>query len=263
MSLQKVHETIQKSLQQYTGRFAYVISYEGEKIEHNSRQSFSSASTIKVPLLIEALRQCEEGRLDLNNLIPISEKDIVGGAGVIQALTLPSLPLKDLLALMIIVSDNTATNLVIDHLGFSSQAFNFHTIGLSSTQLQRKMMDFENLQNGKDNFICADDLHTCLQIINESSILSKTSRDTMKAMLEKQQLRDKLPYFIEGDLFTIANKTGELKGVDHDCGIITFGKHTIYVTVLTSHLKHQEDGQAFIRNVGKELRDFLLLKENQ
>ncbi|MEH6941399.1 serine hydrolase [Bacillus sp. JJ722] len=257
MKLQQMHETLQQQLLQYKGNFAYVISHDGSKIEHNSSVITSSASTIKIPLLIEAFRQCEEGHLHLGMMIPISKNDLVGGAGVLQSLEVTSLSLRDLLTLMIIVSDNMATNLVMDTLGFDRIKYGYQKIGLYSTSVQRKMMDFESMKSGMDNLISAEDLHKCLHIINEASILGKESQRLIHGMLEKQQFRDKLPYYMDESMFWIGNKTGELPRVEHDCGIIKYGEHTMYAVILCSELEHQQDGQQFIRFVGRTISEYL------
>lgn len=262
MKLQQMHEILQKQLQQYKGNFSYVISHDGSKIEHNSTVMTSSASTIKIPLLIEALRQCEEGHLHLGMMVPISKNNLVGGAGVLQSLEVTSLSLRDLLALMIIVSDNTATNLVIDVLGFEKMKSGYNKVGLYSTSVQRKMMDFESIKNGMDNLISAEDLHKCLLIINEASMLGKESQRVIHELLEKQQFRDKLPYFMDESMFWIGNKTGELPGVEHDCGIIKYGEHTMYAVILCSELEHQQDGQQLIRFVGRTISDYLVSLKN-
>ncbi|WP_052343656.1 serine hydrolase [Bacillus massiliigorillae] len=258
MNIQNIHKILQQQLQQYQGNFAYVISHDSSKIEHNSSVITSSASTIKIPLLIEALRQCEEGRLHLGMMISIPKRDIVGGAGVLQSLVVTSLSLRDLLALMIIVSDNTATNLVIDVLGLEQIKNGYKRIGLHSTSVQRKMMDFESLKNGKDNLISAEDLHKCLLIINEPSILRKDSQKVMHEMLEKQQFREKLPYYMDESLMWIGNKTGELPGVEHDCAIIKYGPHTVYAVILCSDLEQQQDGKQLIRVVGQTINEYLV-----
>ena len=86
----------------------------GEEFYHNADEVFPAASIIKLHILVEVLRQAEQGMLSLTEEITITNPDKVGGAGVIQALhTGLSLPVCDLAALMIIVSDNTASNLLI------------------------------------------------------------------------------------------------------------------------------------------------------
>lgn len=185
MTLQNIHETIQKELEKYQGKFSYVISHNDQKIEHNAAVMMTAASTIKIPLAIEVLRQCEEGHMHLGTMITIGKKDVVGGAGVIQSLDVTALSLKDLLSLMIVVSDNTATNLVIELLGLEKIKKGYKRIGLSSTTLNRKMMDFESLQKGIDNLICAEDLHHCLRTIEDNSYLRKESKQMMLMMLSK------------------------------------------------------------------------------
>lgn len=257
MTLTLLQSEIQEEIQKYKGLFAYVISIDDEQIEFNSQGIFSSASTIKIPLLLEAFRQIEYGKLDLEQAISIRREKIVSGAGILQALTLEKLPLRDLLTLMIIVSDNTATNLVIDALQIRFP-YRFHEIGLTKSSLQRKMMDLDNIRMGIDNWVCAADLQSCLHAIQNSTFYSRNSRTLMMNMLEMQQLKKKLPFYINENLIKVANKTGELPGTEHDCAILKYGNRTATVTVLCSGLEQNRDGQELIQDIGKRLNGYLL-----
>ncbi|MGM9923213.1 MAG: serine hydrolase [Bacillus sp. (in: firmicutes)] len=256
--LQIMHEKIRQEIRKRPGKFAYIISHGDEQIAYKEETVHSAASTIKVPLLIEAFRRHEAGLLELEKMIAIGEQDIVGGAGVLQALSLRSATVKDLLTLMVIVSDNTATNLVIDLIGLEEIKTGYNTLGLYATSIHRRMMDFASLQRGYDNVISAKDLHRSLRLINESGLLSEASREAMLEMLGKQQFRDKLPYEMNEESLWIGNKTGELPGIEHDCGIITYEGNTVYAALLCSELDNQQDGQQLIRYVGRLISEYMV-----
>ncbi len=90
----------------------------GAEIRHNVNDVFSAASCIKVPVLVEVFRQVEAGHLSLDEPIPYTAAHRVPGSGVLKDLTVGrAMPLRDAVTLMIIISDNTATNMLIDAVG--------------------------------------------------------------------------------------------------------------------------------------------------
>ena len=112
-------EKIQEELNGFHGRIGLAIEIEDSKPIHlNSQAVFQSASLIKIPILLSVLFANNKGEVDIRKQFTITNENKVGGSGVLQALSNGlTLSVKDLMTLMIIVSDNTATNLLIDLLG--------------------------------------------------------------------------------------------------------------------------------------------------
>lgn len=240
------------------GRVGLVIETCEGRIEINHNDKFSAASLIKIPILIEGFRQYEKGLLDLHEYLLALPSNRVGGAGVIQALSADlKLKIIDLMALMIIVSDNSATNLVIDRVGMTEINECIKALNLQNTELNRKMMDFEAKKNGLDNFTTANDMLTCLKVIDQHRFLSKESSDKAFSILEKQQFKNKLAETIDSEAVQVANKTGELPGVEHDCAIFKYGGKTIYAAVLIDQLSRQEEGRLTLIQIGKVLSNFM------
>ncbi|MEH7389532.1 serine hydrolase [Bacillus sp. JJ1474] len=256
------HENLKKQVSELVahckGRVGLVIETCEGRIEINHNDKFSAASLIKIPILIEGFRQCEDGLLDLHEYLPAFPSKRVGGAGVIQALS-ADLKLKviDLMALMIIVSDNSATNLVIDRLGMNEINQCIKALNLQSTELNRKMMDFEAIKIGMDNYTTPNDMVTCLKVIDQHRFLSKENSEKAFGILEKQQFKNKLSESIDLEAMQVANKTGELPGVEHDCAIIKYGGKTIYAAVLIDQLSKQAEGRQTLVQIGKVLSNFM------
>ncbi|WP_181444578.1 serine hydrolase [Bacillus sp. 03113] len=230
-----------------------------EIIEINSKQAYPAASLIKVPILIEAFRQKEEGKLDVEQLVSISKEEKVGGAGVLFSLSSKaSFTIHDLMTLMIIVSDNTATNQLIDLIGWHEINQCIKALNLTSTRLNRKMMDLDAIKLGKDNWTSAVNIGTCLKEIYKGSLLSKESKEEILSMMRKQQFKEKLPAYMNLEKGWIANKTGELEGIEHDCAIIQYNGITVYMAVLIDQLSAQEDGRETIRQIGKLVNNYLV-----
>ncbi|KAB2329933.1 serine hydrolase [Cytobacillus depressus] len=242
------------------GRVGLVVETSEGRLEIRHHEKFSSASLIKIPILIEGLRQYDHGLLHLQEYVPASPSSRVGGAGVIQTLS-DDLQLKvvDLMALMIIVSDNTATNLLIDRLGKDKINQCIQALYLQSTELNRKMMDFVAIRNGRNNYTSPEDMITCLKVIdNQPQFLSGASSVKALTILENQQFKNKLSYLMDLDHIRVANKTGELPGVEHDCAIIKYGGKTIYAAVLIDQLSKQEDGHKTLAQIGKLVSQYIM-----
>ena len=242
------------------GRVGVAIEIEGKCFYYQSEEVFPSASVIKIPILIECLRQSELGYLDLNDMVPIPDK--VGGSGVLQALS-PDLKLtiRDLMTLMIIVSDNTATNVLIDLLGMESINKAMKEMGLRDTVLNRKMMDLEAKKRGLDNFTSPRDMITCLKIMNEGSYLSPESREMALSIMNHQQFQDKLLGMIEADQIFAAGKTGSLPGVENDCAVFKVKGKTAYVAILMDKLEDTFAGREMISRIGRHVYNYLLAEK--
>lgn len=235
------------------GRIGMVVESGKERYVYNEEVVFPSASLIKLPILIEGFNRSSNGRLSLAKLIKLDNIPKVGGSGVIQSLSnQATLTIEDLLTFMIVVSDNTATNFLIDVIGMDAINERCKLLGMKSTVLKRKMMDEEARRKNRENVTSPLDVITCLKAINESR-----SRE-MKRILERQQFTEKLPYYLTNvEEMLIANKTGELDKVEHDCAIIEYKGQCVYVAVLIDHLKDNAKGKEAIQLAGAYILESL------
>lgn len=258
MNIEQLKQRVYSELVGCQGRASLFMEIEGEIIEFNSQEVYQSASLIKVPILYEALKQIDRGVIKPERQIVISEEDKLGGTGVLQALqNVKSYSVIDLLTLMVIVSDNSATNLIINVLGTDSINKTIRSLSIKNTMLQRKMLDFQSMKSGRDNFTTAADIVACLKAGVQGAGLSEHSRDIFLTILEQQQFREKLPAFLSAELMTAGNKTGELPGIEHDCAVITYGQNRAFVAVLIDDLLEAENGKSTIRQIGKHLNAFI------
>jgi beta-lactamase class A len=251
-------------LSQCPGNASLAVEYGQAAIYMNSGRKYPAASLIKIPIMMEAFFQEEEGAIDLNEQVPIGEIEKAGGAGIIQFLSKgASLRLIDFITLMIAVSDNSAANLLIKVLGMKNINDRMLGFGLQTTVLGRKMMDFEAAAKGIENYTAAADMVKCLRVIKEGKVFSEKSRSRMLDIMEAQQFREKLPAIADCTELKIANKTGELPGIEHDCAIFTAGRDALYAAVLIDGLSSREEGNHAIRLIGSRLSEFLCLPEKE
>lgn len=256
---------LQKELQEIVnncpGRASVAIDISGTSWELGGNEVYRSASLIKVVILIEALRQVENGSYSFDDKYILSHDGKVGGAGVMQALSDSiAFTYRDLLTLMIIVSDNTATNKVIELIGFESVNQCCRELGLVATSLNRKMMDFEAGTQGRENYTTSCDMVTCIKKVNEEGFLSEDGRAEFLRILGLQQFQNKLPGRIDLELVKVANKTGELPGVSHDCALMEFDGKSAYVAVLIDGLVMADDGRKTLNWIGEKIAAYLIMR---
>jgi len=235
----------------------------GRAYSVNGNQAFNAASVIKLPILIELYRQADAGRLRLEDRLELPEAEKVPGSGVLKELGAGlALSLRDLAVLMVVLSDNTATNLLIDRLGMDAVNLTAQALGLSATVLQRKMMDFAARAAGRDNFTSAADTARLLTFLvlpslgpglnspdaGANRLISAAACRSLMDILEKQQFNHKLPALLPG--VRCAHKTGELPGLEHDAGVIYLPDgRPLVVAVFTWELRSNAEGVRTIAEV--------------
>jgi len=191
-----------------------------ERLSMNADVVFTQASAIKLPLLVELFRQAEEGRHDLDAVVVLGEDDVVPGSGVLQQLTPGSvrMTLRDVATLMITVSDNTATNMIIDRVVMDNVNETMARLGLGQTKLQRKMMDTQAWQADRENLSTPNEQARLLALIHRGEVLTTASRDKLLRSLsipKANRIRALLP-----PRTRVAHKTGGVPGVTVDVGIV-------------------------------------------
>jgi beta-lactamase class A len=257
-TMDKLQRKIEEILAGYTGRWGIVIVNQstGAKWELNPAMTFPAASMIKVPIMYELMRQAAAGKLSLDESLIVTNAVRVGGAGILKELRPDiSMTIRELVTLMIILSDNTATNMLIDLVGMNAVNATMTVLGLRSTVLRRRMMDFEAARAGQENKTCAADLARLFALIQQDGILPQTYSSLMLDILTRQQVRDKLPFYLPEET-VIANKTGTLPGVEHDAGILFLPGGPYLICVLTAGLAANYQGLQLVAQIGKAVYEY-------
>lgn len=264
----------QQQIYERISRFAgtvglYVENLDsGEIFEINPGHVFCSASTIKIPILGLLLKDVEEGKVDWNLPVTVPEENRVGGTGIYFKLDSYYTPtLKTLALLMIILSDNAATNQIIDTVGIDRINNFCQSLGYVNTTCGRKMMDLKARQEGKDNYTCAGEIGRMLHSIALGEFVSESASKTIHEFMAKQMCNNKLPsklpavpcfwpdedrVTIRPDMVLCANKTGDFYRVEHDVGIFTLPNGSRYiVAMLTGDVNDAKDAINAIGDISK------------
>ena len=205
----------------------------GRTWRHQEHRALPSASLIKLPILAAFWEAVEAGRLDPAERISVPANARVEGTGVLKALAPGLQPTwSDLATLMITVSDNVATNLVIDRLGMATIQTWIATARLADTRLERRMMNRAAMAAGRNNVTSAADIEALLFGVATDTCVSPSASHEMRHALEAQQIQDRLARRLPDGARAI-NKTGNFTNVMHDAGIVTWPGGTLVIAVLT------------------------------
>jgi beta-lactamase class A len=217
----------------------------GDMLAINPDQPVPTASVIKLPILVEAMRQVKTGQHRLDEKIALDKDNVVQGSGVLQFFDLPvTVTLKDALTFMIIESDNTATNVVIDQVGIKNVNDNIARMGLKDTYLYKKVYkpatgpmpaDQKKFGLGKTT---PREMAKIMESIVNCELHDQKLCDAMLYMLRNQQYRNMVPHFIETSdtsegLSLIGNKTGSLDAVRNDVAVIYSKNGPIVISAFT------------------------------
>ncbi|HHW15581.1 MAG TPA: serine hydrolase [Firmicutes bacterium] len=209
-----------------------------------------AASLIKLPILLAVLAAAERGELSLDREVEVGGER-TGGAGVIEHFRPGTvLTLADLLFCMIAVSDNAATNHVLDLIGFEPVNAFCGEFGLTDTVLRRRMMDAAARAEGRENLTTAADLHRLLREILRPRRLSPSVAAQARALLAAQQVKLGWALFLPEE--RLAHKTGDLEGVFHDAGLLDpAGPVPLVYTFLSSGVPDSGEAAVVAGRVGQ------------
>ena len=212
----------------------------GEEIFINGDELFPIASSVKIPILIEFFRKAEEGEIDVRRPLTFREDQRVGGSGVLKEIEDGTLTMNLLgyATLMIIVSDNSATNIIIDLVGMKDINNTLARLGLSKTVLMRKMMDKEGLAAGRENLSTPKEMLKMMEKLYKKEDLSSWVCERTLEMLKKRKegiiegvIRNAVPDNVE-----IADKSGWVEGAICDVGIVFLDKRPYLITLMAKHI---------------------------
>lgn len=227
------------------------------RVDIGSETVFRSASIIKVPLLAALYWLAEGGQLHWEERLPLQENDRTPGSGILRELRSGLQPtLYDLAVLMITLSDNTATNMLIDRVGVEPVGRFLRLLGFEHTTLQRKMYDFAAAEQGKENLCCAAEIADLLwqmargevRARDGSRLVSSTGCERMIHILREQFYRDQIPALLPAEA-KVANKTGEISAHHHDAAIVWTPAGCYTLVVLTRGFEHRRQAAAFIADL--------------
>ena len=250
---QKLESTIHDLDQNLDGVLGvYILDLTtGHSLSLHADEVFPQASTIKIAVLAELYRQSQQagaGRAKLTDLYTVQKSDLVPDSFIMGGLTpgVTRVTNRDLATMVVAVSDNSATNVLMDRVGMNNVNALMDSLGLKHTRLQRKMMDLKAASEGRENLSTPREMTTLLADLYQGKILNKAMTDDFFQLLsthKESSIPRELP-----DNVRIANKPGELEGVRNDCGVV-YAARPFAMCVMTTYLRHEKDGEAAIAKI--------------
>ncbi|HYM23876.1 MAG TPA: serine hydrolase [Vicinamibacterales bacterium] len=276
--LQRLQASIERTTKSVNATWGiYVKSLEsGEEIAIGADRRMETMSTIKIPLMIEALEQIKAGRFKLSDKYTFAAADSQPGTGTIQRLDPGAvMTVKDLLTMMIIVSDNTATEVLYRMVG-GPDAVNrrMEALGLTTTRAMtipskwfaanRAAASSEQFyRDGKNPFgySTAREMGRLLEMMEHGTLVDKPSANLMLQIMRGQLYRTRIPRYVTG--YRIPHKTGDfLPYVGDDVGVLEGNGRTIVISVFTGdHFGSGEMLENAIGLVAKDVADYFAYRQ--
>jgi beta-lactamase class A len=271
--LQRLQASIERTTRSVNATWGIWIKSldTGEEIAIDADRQMETMSTIKIPLMVEVFEQIKAGTFKLTDQYTLVTEDIRPGTGIIQRLDPGAvLTVKDLITLMIIVSDNTATDVLYRMVGGPAVVTRrMDAMGLKKTQaatngagwfaaLRAAPSTEQFYREGKHPFGLSTprEMGSLLEQMERGTLVDKPSSDVMLRIMRGQLYRTRIPRYITG--FTIPHKTGDfLPYVGDDVGMLEGQGKTIIVSIFTAnHFGSGEMLENAIGLVAKEAADY-------
>ncbi len=252
----------------------------GEEVYYNADSLFSTASLIKTPVMVELYRQYELGLLDPMQEIAIDTTNIYPGSGILQHLTIPNtIALHDAAILMIILSDNTATNLVFDQLGPYHQArldavnTMMQSLGLPNIEMINKPFGFDTRKDtpfARRYGIGASSprgMMLLMQMLARGEVVSPDASSEIIEIHKNQNYTELVPQYLPvyEDTLSFAHKTGAISRARCDAGLIISPRDTIAYAIMVDQVDDprwapDHKGNIAVSEAGKVMYDRLRRK---
>jgi len=210
---------------------------------------FAQASSIKITVLANLYLQAQQGKLKLTDLYTVQQSDLVPDSDIMNGLTpgVTRITLRDLATMMVAVSDNAATNVLIDRVGMQNVNSMLDSLGLTHTRLRRKMMDLQAAKEGRENISTPREMMTLLDAVYNGKVLNKEMTADFFKMLSTNK-NSWIPRDLPPDV-KVADKPGALEAIRNDSGIVFVEGRPYVICVMTGYLRNERDGEDAISKV--------------
>lgn len=251
-------KAIKRYLESRIGKYGFFFEdlSSGFVYGYNENVEMTAAGCMKLFIAVSLIKTVEDGKADFMTKIPITTKDKVYGTGIIHEFNERDYTIFELLVAMLIQSDNTAANKIIDIIGMDQINEDIKKMKLSNTKLNRKTSDERVPRTDVENVTTAYDLSLVWKHLNNATYLNKDNSTMLIDILTRQQIKNKLALYIPDDLkYEISSKTGDKKGVENDTALIRLPKGNFVFTVLSMEVPNSVYGTVTLAKCGKMMWD--------
>ena len=230
-----------------------VISPRGERWEAKGDTRFPAASTVKIPIMIEIYRGIDRGELKIDDPYIVRPEDQSPGSGVLQHMHAGlQLSLGDLLYLMMSISDNTATNMLIDVAGMDRINATMHDLGMSASTLGRPMRGRLAVEGEQENWATPNDYTTVVKAVLDKQAASPASCQAMITTLPLQQNHRRIGRHVpKSEGYCWGTKTGSNTGVINDVGFVQAPGGTLIIALYSQGSSDAVTGELVLSDIAK------------
>ncbi|GFZ31614.1 serine hydrolase [Clostridium zeae] len=252
---------IKKYLETRIGTYGFFFEdlVSGYTYGYNENVKMTAAGCMKLPIAIALIREVELEKLNFLDKIKIEKQDKVYGTGIIHEFNDRDYTVFELLVAMLIQSDNTAANKIIDIIGMDRINEILKEMDLKNTELNRKTTDERHKHSDVENMTSAYDLCLLWKHLYKATYLNKENSTMLVDILRRQQIKNKLALYIPEDLkYDISSKTGDKSGVENDTELIELSKGSFAFSVLSMDIPNSVYGTITLAKCGKMMWDNLM-----
>lgn len=252
---------IKKYLESRIGTYSFFFEDldSGFTYGYNENVQMTSAGCMKLPIAVSVIKYVQDGNCSFLDKVKIEEKDKIYGTGILHEFDNRDYTVFELLVAMLIQSDNTAANKLIDIVGMDRINEDISSLGLKNTILNRKTSDERAVSTGVENITSAYDLAKIWKILYKAEFLDEKNSQMLIDILQRQQMKNKLALYIPDDLkYEISSKTGDKSGVENDTALLHLQKGSFTFTVLSMGIPNSVYGTVTLAKCGKMMWDCVM-----
>jgi D-alanyl-D-alanine carboxypeptidase (penicillin-binding protein 5/6)/beta-lactamase class A len=257
---------IEELAKKHRGKVSVAIKHltTGESYFLNADEPMPTASLIKFPIMAEVYWQAKEGKVKLDEMLTLTKEEMVQGSGILTQHFSPgaSFSLRDTVRLMIVYSDNTATNMVLEKIGIPSTNKRMESLKLPNTKINAKVfkgsitsVDPERTKKFGLGSTTAKEMLTLLEMLHKNELVDEAASKAMLEHLKKCDDDEKFPKLLPKTVI-VAHKTGSVSNARTDAGILFFKEGPIALCVLTNEnedktWRPENEGNALCAEIAK------------
>lgn len=208
----------------------------GESIGINADLVFAQASAIKIPILMEVYKQAHEKKFALTDIKPLVPSNTVAGSGILNAMSDPvNLSIRNYCMLMIGLSDNSATNTLIELVGLKNVSNTMQSLGFGNTRLQRKMIDQQASLRNEENISTPAEAVKIMKLLYDGKFIDKSSSEEIISILKKNPIENsKIALGVPANI-KLAFKPGGMGGVSTEWAIVYLQNRPYAIAIMENY----------------------------
>ncbi len=241
---------VRRYLEDRLGKYSFYFEdlKSGFIYGYNEHVKMTSAGCMKLPVAMAVIKDVEEGKISLNDPVLLESRDRVEGSGILKHLNSREYTVNELVIVMLVESDNTATQKLVSLIGFDELKAKFREMGLNNTM--------NDMPGSPINLTTSFDLSLCWKILKDGEYLTKEHSRYIIELLKSENKKKKTGFYLDESLKEkIASKAGDMPGVENDTTLIELQKGDFVFTIMSSDLPNSVYGLVSLAKSGKMIWD--------